>query len=166
MMNSWLSFFCAQKALLAFPSWYTCLHVKQTWANFIIPSLFVSFFVFTCFLSFSSSCSKTESYRLWQRSHLTPWSWTALASQAVFQPCGPVAVMSPFPFLFTGLGYCLTFLPTVTLLAQYFSKRRALVTSVASSGESFALFAFAPGECWVLWVEMYTFRIIVQINSM
>uniref|UniRef100_H3CJN0 Solute carrier family 16 member 6 n=1 Tax=Tetraodon nigroviridis TaxID=99883 RepID=H3CJN0_TETNG len=46
--------------------------------------------------------------------------------------------------LISGLGYCLTFLPTVTLLAQYFSKRRALVTSIASSGESFALFAFAP----------------------
>ncbi|KAK7938839.1 hypothetical protein WMY93_002165 [Mugilogobius chulae] len=44
----------------------------------------------------------------------------------------------------TGLGYSLAFLPTVTLLAQYFSKRRALVTSLASSGESFAVFAFAP----------------------
>ncbi|XP_041813731.1 solute carrier family 16 member 6b isoform X2 [Chelmon rostratus] len=49
-----------------------------------------------------------------------------------------------FPSLFAGLGYCLTFLPTVTILAQYFSRRRALVTSVASSGESFAIFAFAP----------------------
>ncbi|XP_068192784.1 solute carrier family 16 member 6b isoform X1 [Antennarius striatus] len=49
-----------------------------------------------------------------------------------------------FPSLFTGLGYCLTFLPTVTILAQYFSRRRALVTSAASSGESFAIFAFAP----------------------
>ncbi|KAI3359445.1 hypothetical protein L3Q82_002943 [Scortum barcoo] len=44
----------------------------------------------------------------------------------------------------SGLGYCLTFLPTITILAQYFSRRRALVTSVASSGESFAVFAFAP----------------------
>ncbi|XP_059203901.1 solute carrier family 16 member 6b [Centropristis striata] len=44
----------------------------------------------------------------------------------------------------SGLGYSLTFLPTVTILAQYFSRRRALVTSVASSGESFAIFAFAP----------------------
>ncbi|XP_029997433.1 solute carrier family 16 member 6b [Sphaeramia orbicularis] len=46
--------------------------------------------------------------------------------------------------IISGLGYCLTFLPTVTILAQYFSKRRALVTSAASSGESFAIFAFAP----------------------
>ncbi|XP_067089014.1 solute carrier family 16 member 6b [Osmerus mordax] len=46
--------------------------------------------------------------------------------------------------LVSGLGYCLTFLPTVTLLAQYFSRRRSLVTAVASSGESFAMFAFAP----------------------
>ncbi|KAK2885178.1 solute carrier family 16 member 6b isoform X2 [Channa argus] len=46
--------------------------------------------------------------------------------------------------IFSGLGYCLTFLPTVTILAQYFSRRRALVTSIASSGESFAIFAFAP----------------------
>ncbi|XP_028267878.1 solute carrier family 16 member 6b isoform X2 [Parambassis ranga] len=61
-------------------------------------------------------------------------------------PCGPAAVMPPFLFssLFTGLGYCLSFLPTVTILAQYFSRRRALVTSIASSGESFAIFAFAP----------------------
>ncbi|CAL8271908.1 unnamed protein product [Lota lota] len=44
----------------------------------------------------------------------------------------------------SGLGYCLTFLPTVTILAQYFSRRRSLVTSVASSGESFAVVAFAP----------------------
>uniref|UniRef100_A0A3Q2YS03 Monocarboxylate transporter 7 n=1 Tax=Hippocampus comes TaxID=109280 RepID=A0A3Q2YS03_HIPCM len=44
----------------------------------------------------------------------------------------------------SGFGYCLTFLPTVTILAQYFSRRRALVTSAASSGESFAIFAFAP----------------------
>ncbi|XP_010739499.2 solute carrier family 16 member 6b isoform X1 [Larimichthys crocea] len=44
----------------------------------------------------------------------------------------------------SGLGYCLTFIPTLTILAQYFSRRRALVTSAASSGESFAIFAFAP----------------------
>ncbi|XP_061605260.1 solute carrier family 16 member 6b isoform X1 [Phyllopteryx taeniolatus] len=44
----------------------------------------------------------------------------------------------------SGLGYCLCFLPTVTILAQYFSNLRALVTSVASSGESVAIFAFAP----------------------
>ncbi|CAL8306168.1 unnamed protein product [Merluccius merluccius] len=44
----------------------------------------------------------------------------------------------------SGLGYCLTFLPTVTILAQYFSHRRSLVTSVASTGESFAVFTFAP----------------------
>ncbi|XP_053707214.1 solute carrier family 16 member 6b [Synchiropus splendidus] len=46
--------------------------------------------------------------------------------------------------IISGLGYCFSFLPTVTLLAQYFSRRRALVTSVASSGESFAIIAFAP----------------------
>ncbi|XP_066498575.1 solute carrier family 16 member 6b [Hoplias malabaricus] len=46
--------------------------------------------------------------------------------------------------LISGLGYCLTFLPTVTILSQYFSKRRSLVTSVASTGECFSLFALAP----------------------
>uniref|UniRef100_A0A1A8F686 Monocarboxylate transporter 7 n=1 Tax=Nothobranchius korthausae TaxID=1143690 RepID=A0A1A8F686_9TELE len=44
----------------------------------------------------------------------------------------------------SGLGFCLSFIPTVTILAQYFSRRRSLVTSIASSGESFAMFAFAP----------------------
>ncbi|KAK3529670.1 hypothetical protein QTP70_033696 [Hemibagrus guttatus] len=44
----------------------------------------------------------------------------------------------------SGLGYCLSFLPTVTILSQYFSRRRSLVTAVASTGESFAMFAFGP----------------------
>ncbi|XP_056153544.1 monocarboxylate transporter 7-like [Lampris incognitus] len=44
----------------------------------------------------------------------------------------------------SGLGYCLTFLPTVTILSQYFSHRRSLVTAVASTGESFSMFALAP----------------------
>nr|XP_055048729.1 solute carrier family 16 member 6b [Misgurnus anguillicaudatus] len=43
-----------------------------------------------------------------------------------------------------GLGYCLSFLPTVTILSQYFSKRRSLVTSIASTGECFSLLALAP----------------------
>lgn len=45
-----------------------------------------------------------------------------------------------------GLGYCLTFLPTVTILSKYFTRRRSLVTAVASTGESFAMFALAPGK--------------------
>ncbi|XP_053563659.1 monocarboxylate transporter 7 [Bombina bombina] len=44
----------------------------------------------------------------------------------------------------SGLGYCLSFLPTLTILSQYFEKRRSLVTAVASTGECFAVFAFAP----------------------
>uniref|UniRef100_UPI003AAB24A6 monocarboxylate transporter 7-like n=1 Tax=Centroberyx gerrardi TaxID=166262 RepID=UPI003AAB24A6 len=43
-----------------------------------------------------------------------------------------------------GLGYCLTFLPTVTILSQYFNRRRSLVIAVASTGESFSMFALAP----------------------
>ncbi|CAB1450677.1 unnamed protein product [Pleuronectes platessa] len=46
--------------------------------------------------------------------------------------------------LVAGLGYCLTFLPTVTLLSQYFSRRRSLVIAVASTGESLSMFALAP----------------------
>ncbi|XP_039644261.1 monocarboxylate transporter 7-like [Perca fluviatilis] len=46
--------------------------------------------------------------------------------------------------LVAGLGYCLTFLPTVTILSQYFSRRRSLVTAVASTGESLSMFALAP----------------------
>ncbi|XP_057570815.1 monocarboxylate transporter 7 isoform X1 [Hippopotamus amphibius kiboko] len=44
----------------------------------------------------------------------------------------------------SGLGYCFSFLPTVTILSQYFDKRRSVVTAVASTGECFAMFAFAP----------------------
>ncbi|XP_042305651.1 monocarboxylate transporter 7 isoform X1 [Sceloporus undulatus] len=46
--------------------------------------------------------------------------------------------------IISGLGYCLTFLPTVTILSQYFDKKRSLVTAVASTGECFAVFSFAP----------------------
>ncbi|XP_004870337.1 monocarboxylate transporter 7 isoform X1 [Heterocephalus glaber] len=44
----------------------------------------------------------------------------------------------------SGLGYCFSFLPTVTILSQYFDKRRSVITAVASTGECFAVFAFAP----------------------
>ncbi|KAL7989602.1 hypothetical protein Chor_012268, partial [Crotalus horridus] len=44
----------------------------------------------------------------------------------------------------SGLGYCFAFLPTVTILSQYFDKKRSLVTAVASTGECFAVFSFAP----------------------
>ncbi|XP_054455388.1 monocarboxylate transporter 7-like [Anoplopoma fimbria] len=46
--------------------------------------------------------------------------------------------------LIAGFGYCLTFLPTVTILSQYFTRRRSLVTAVASTGESLSMFALAP----------------------
>ncbi|KAM9296038.1 monocarboxylate transporter 7 [Gastrophryne carolinensis] len=46
--------------------------------------------------------------------------------------------------LVSGLGFCLSFLPTLTILTQYFDRRRSLVTAVASTGECFAVFAFAP----------------------
>lgn len=46
--------------------------------------------------------------------------------------------------LVSGLGYCLTFLPTVTILSKYFTRRRSLVTAVASMGESLSMFALAP----------------------
>ncbi|XP_061088533.1 monocarboxylate transporter 7-like [Conger conger] len=43
-----------------------------------------------------------------------------------------------------GLGHCFAFLPTVTILSQYFDKRRCLVIAIASTGESVSIFAFAP----------------------
>ncbi|XP_068439183.1 monocarboxylate transporter 7-like [Clinocottus analis] len=46
--------------------------------------------------------------------------------------------------LIAGLGYCLTFLPTVTILSQYFTRRRSLVTALASTGESLSIFILAP----------------------
>ncbi|XP_067573776.1 monocarboxylate transporter 7 isoform X3 [Pseudorca crassidens] len=46
--------------------------------------------------------------------------------------------------IISGLGYCFSFLPTVTILSQYFDRRRSVVTAVASTGECFAMFAFAP----------------------
>ncbi|XP_072339603.1 monocarboxylate transporter 7-like isoform X1 [Scyliorhinus torazame] len=44
----------------------------------------------------------------------------------------------------SGVGFCLSFLPTVTILSQYFDKYRSLVIAVASTGECFAIFVFAP----------------------
>ncbi|XP_048466645.1 monocarboxylate transporter 7 isoform X1 [Rhincodon typus] len=43
----------------------------------------------------------------------------------------------------SGVGFCLSFLPTVTILSQYFDKYRSLVMAVASTGECFAVFTFA-----------------------
>ncbi|XP_010946933.1 monocarboxylate transporter 7 [Camelus dromedarius] len=61
----------------------------------------------------------------------------AAFSQAVYQMYITIGIIS-------GLGYCFSFLPTVTILSQYFDKRRSVVTAVASTGECFAMFAFAP----------------------
>ncbi|XP_069916503.1 monocarboxylate transporter 7 isoform X1 [Oryctolagus cuniculus] len=58
-------------------------------------------------------------------------------SQAVYHMYITIGVLS-------GLGYCFSFLPAVTILSQYFDKRRSIVTAVASTGECFAVFAFAP----------------------
>lgn len=67
----------------------------------------------------------------------------------------------------TGLGYCLTFLPTVTILSQYFSRRRSVVTAMASTGESFAIFAFAPAftalKNWIGW--RYTMVVIGTLQG-
>ncbi|XP_006092478.1 monocarboxylate transporter 7 isoform X2 [Myotis lucifugus] len=46
--------------------------------------------------------------------------------------------------IISGLGYCFSFLPALTILSQYFDKRRSIVTAAASTGECFAMFAFAP----------------------
>ncbi|KAM3592425.1 uncharacterized protein V6R79_018405 [Siganus canaliculatus] len=46
--------------------------------------------------------------------------------------------------LIAGMGYCLSFLPTVTLLSQYFTRRRSLVTALASTGEPLSIFAMPP----------------------
>lgn len=61
----------------------------------------------------------------------------AAFSQKVYHMYISIGVIS-------GLGYCFSFLPTVTILSQYFDKRRSVVTAVASTGECFAVFAFAP----------------------
>lgn len=44
----------------------------------------------------------------------------------------------------SGLGYSFSFLPGVTIVSQYFDKRRSLILALASTGECFALFIFAP----------------------
>lgn len=160
-MNTFVNDFCMRAHnllfLVALPLWLPCLPLNWTTANLALPSsLCLSFFVFTCILSFSCSCNRVTdesshtACHLWQRSHLTPWFWpTPLATQFSYH-AGQWLSCPLFPFsLFTGLGYCLTFLPTITIVTQYFSRRRALVTSASSSGEAFAVCAFAPGECSV-----------------
>lgn len=44
----------------------------------------------------------------------------------------------------SGFGCCLSFLPTVSILALYFDKKLSLVAALASTGECVAVFAFAP----------------------
>ncbi|XP_078257439.1 monocarboxylate transporter 7-like isoform X2 [Rhinoraja longicauda] len=46
--------------------------------------------------------------------------------------------------LVSGIGFCLSFLPSVIVLSLYFEKYRSLVMAVASTGECFAIFTFAP----------------------
>ncbi|XP_043941052.1 monocarboxylate transporter 7-like [Protopterus annectens] len=46
--------------------------------------------------------------------------------------------------IISGFGYCLSFLPTVSILALYFDKKLSLVAAIASTGECVAVFVFAP----------------------
>ncbi|XP_036012103.1 monocarboxylate transporter 7 isoform X1 [Mus musculus] len=75
-----------------------------------------------------------------------------------------------FVLTFTGLGYCFSFLPTVTILSQYFDKRRSVVTAVASTGECFAVFAFAPAitalKEHIGWRYSLLFVGLLQLNIM
>lgn len=70
----------------------------------------------------------------------------------------------------SGLGYCFSFLPTVTILSQYFDKRRSVVTAVASTGECFAVFAFAPAitalKEHIGWRYSLLFVGLLQLNVM
>ncbi|XP_052050681.1 monocarboxylate transporter 7 isoform X3 [Apodemus sylvaticus] len=70
----------------------------------------------------------------------------------------------------SGLGYCFSFLPTVTILSQYFDKRRSVVTAVASTGECFAVFAFAPAitalKEHIGWRYSLLFVGLLQLNIM
>ncbi|KAJ0044260.1 hypothetical protein NL108_004033, partial [Boleophthalmus pectinirostris] len=58
--------------------------------------------------------------------------------------CTSVNLMYLTYGIVAGFGYCLTFLPTVTILSQYFDRQRSLVTALASTGESLSMFALAP----------------------
>ncbi|KAL1778819.1 monocarboxylate transporter 7 isoform X2 [Sigmodon hispidus] len=75
-----------------------------------------------------------------------------------------------FVLTFTGLGYCFSFLPTVTILSQYFDKKRSVVTAVASTGECFAVFAFAPAitalKEHIGWRYSLLFVGLLQLNIM
>ncbi|XP_038613152.1 monocarboxylate transporter 7 [Tachyglossus aculeatus] len=67
-----------------------------------------------------------------------------------------------------GLGFCLSFLPTVTILSQYFDKKRSLVTAVASTGECFAMFTCAPAitalKEQIGWRHSLMFVGVLQLN--
>lgn len=86
---------------------------------------------------------------------------TAAFSQKVHHMYIAIGVVS-------GLGFCFSFLPTVTILSQYFDKRRSVVTAVASTGECFAMFAFAPAitalKEMVGWRHSMLFVGLLQLN--
>nr|XP_020731292.1 monocarboxylate transporter 7 [Odocoileus virginianus texanus]XP_020731293.1 monocarboxylate transporter 7 [Odocoileus virginianus texanus]XP_020731294.1 monocarboxylate transporter 7 [Odocoileus virginianus texanus]XP_020731295.1 monocarboxylate transporter 7 [Odocoileus virginianus texanus] len=86
---------------------------------------------------------------------------TAAFSQKVYHMYIAIGVVS-------GLGFCFSFLPTVTILSQYFDKRRSVVTAVASTGECFAMFAFAPAltalKEAVGWRHSMLFVGLLQLN--
>lgn len=88
---------------------------------------------------------------------------TASFSQRVYHMYISIGVIS-------GLGYCFSFLPTVTILSQYFDKRRSVVTAVASTGECFAVFAFAPAitalKEHIGWRYSLLFVGLLQLNIM
>ncbi|KAK7891377.1 hypothetical protein WMY93_023340 [Mugilogobius chulae] len=55
-----------------------------------------------------------------------------------------------------GLGYALTWTPTVTMVGLYFDRRRPLANALSSSGECIITFVLMPLSQWL--VDSYTWR--------
>ncbi|XP_038642972.1 monocarboxylate transporter 13-like [Scyliorhinus canicula] len=65
--------------------------------------------------------------------------------------------------LLTGFGWALVFSPTVSMIAKYFKRRRALATGLAFTGVGVASFFFSP--LFQLLIDGYGWRGALQILS-
>ncbi|XP_038642976.1 monocarboxylate transporter 13-like [Scyliorhinus canicula] len=63
----------------------------------------------------------------------------------------------------TGFGWALAFSPTVSMIAKYFKKRRALATGLAFTGVGISSFFFPP--LFQLLIDVYGWRGALQIVS-
>ncbi|CAB1417144.1 unnamed protein product [Pleuronectes platessa] len=126
------------------------------------------FILLSCFLVFGLTFGVIKSFGVFYveiqqcfQTTAAGTSWITSIAVGTIHVAAPVASAltarcSHRSVVITGLGYALTWTPTVTMLGLYFERRRPLANAVSSTGECILTFVLTP--LFQLLIDTYTWR--------